>query len=183
MGGDLAPRAAAFEHRLAALVCEPGVTTPWLGFPANFRAAITANKTATNKTWNTEIVPALMQPGAIATRFLLAKRYECFGAAVLDAVRQGKMPTDIWTPSQIVQALAITATAPKITAPTLVLNYEDEQFYPGQAAQLYSLIKSPKDYVTLTAAEGANLHCSPMAPQRHNEVIFDWLESTLPRRH
>jgi hypothetical protein len=64
-----------------------------------------------------------------------------------------------------------------------VINYEDEQFYPGQAQQLYSLIKAPKDYVTPTSAEGANLHCSPMAPQRHNEVIFDWLESTLARGH
>ena len=182
MGGDLAPRAAAFEHRLAALVCEPGVTSPWLGFSAPFRATITADKAATNDTWNTKTVPALMKPGAEAARYTLAKRYEPFGAAVLDAVRQGQLPTDIWTPSQIIQKLDITSTAPRITAPTLIINYEDEQFYPGQAQQLYSLITAPKDYVTLTAAEGANLHCSPMAPQRHNEVIFDWLENTLSRR-
>jgi pimeloyl-ACP methyl ester carboxylesterase len=135
MGGDLVARAAAYEHRLAALVCEPGVTSPWLGFSAAFRATITADKTATNETWNINTVPALMKPGAEATRYTLAKRYEPFGAAILAAVRQGTLPADIWTPSQLVQSLDVGSAAPKITAPTLVINYEGEQFYPGQAEQ------------------------------------------------
>lgn len=33
MTGDLAPRAAALEDRIAALVAMPGVLAPWLGFP------------------------------------------------------------------------------------------------------------------------------------------------------
>jgi dienelactone hydrolase len=103
-GGDLVARAAAYEHRLAALVCEPGAPSPWLGFSAAFRATITADKTATNETWNTKTVPALMKRGAEATRYTLAKRYEPFGAAILDAVRQGTHSTDIWTPCQLVQS-------------------------------------------------------------------------------
>ncbi|MET8532227.1 hypothetical protein ABZV67_09745 [Streptomyces sp. NPDC005065] len=57
-----------------------------------------------------------------------------------------------------------------------------EQFYPGQPRQMFDNLTSPKDYVKLTAATGAQLHCSPMAPQQHCEVVFDWLQETLPGR-
>jgi hypothetical protein len=33
--------------------------------------------------------------------------------------------------------------------------------------------------VTLTAAEWAEYHDAPMAPQRRNQVIFDWLDGIL----
>ncbi len=179
MGGNLVARAAAFEHRLAAVVAEPGVTSPWLGFPAGFRKIVTGDRNATNQIWNSGVVPTLEKPEAAEARFLLAKRYEPFGADVIDAVREGRFPRDIWTPSQIVQQIDVTAVMSRITSPTLVLNYEGEQFYPGQAERMFSLLTGPKDYVILTAAEGANLHCSPMAPRRHNEVIFDWLDKTV----
>jgi hypothetical protein len=98
---------------------------------------------------------------------------------VLDAVREGRFPTDIWTPSKLVQQLDVTEVAPQIKCPTLVLDYEGEQFYPGQPEKMFALLTGPREYVKLTAAEGADLHCSPKAPRRHNEVIFDWLDKTL----
>lgn len=179
MGGNLVPRAAAFEHRLAAVVAEPGVVSPWAAFAADFRELITTDKGATNAMWNNEVVPSLSKPGAEEFKYLLAKRYEPFGADVLDAVRQGQLPSDIWTPSQIIQQLDVAAVLPKIKAPTLIIDYEDEQFYPGQAEQMFNLLTCPKDFVTMTAAEGANFHCSPMAPRRHNEVVFNWLDQTV----
>lgn len=66
--------------------------------------------------------------------------------------------------------------------PTLVLDYDYEQFYPGQPRQMFDKLTSTKDYVKLTAATGAQPHCSPMAPQQHCEVVFDWLQETLPGR-
>jgi alpha/beta hydrolase fold len=177
MGGDLAPRAAAFEHRLAALVAMPGVVSPWAAFDPAIRNIVTADRDRTNRVWNDDVVPKL--PPSVA--FVLKKRYEPFGAAALDAVRQGTLPTDIWTPSQIIEQLDITAVAGQIRCPTLVLDYEEETFYPGQAQQLYDLLEAPKAYTTLTSAEGAQLHCSPMAPQRQAEVVFDYLDDTVGR--
>ena len=74
--------------------------------------------------------------------------------------------------------------APQISCPTLVLDYEGEQFYPGQAKTMLSLLTGTKvkDLITLGAADGAQLHCSPMAPQHHNEVIFDWLQRRVGLR-
>ena len=73
----------------------------------------------------------------------------------------------------------VTGVVPRITAPSLVLDFDDEQFVPGQPRRMYDLLRSPKDYVKMSRADGAQLHCSPMAPQRYCEVVFDWLEKTV----
>ncbi|MEU1201163.1 hypothetical protein ABZ446_33770 [Streptomyces sp. NPDC005813] len=98
--------------------------------------------------------------------------------AMLDA-RAGRMFTDFYTPAKLIESLDITDVVGRIRTPTLVLDYEDEQFYPGQPRQMFEKLTAPKDYVKLTAATGAQLHCSPMAPQQHCEVVFDWLEGKL----
>jgi alpha-beta hydrolase superfamily lysophospholipase len=175
MGGQLVARAAAYEQRLAAVVSAPGVTDPYLGFPEELRAIVTPEKESTNQVWNEFVIPEL----TVEQKFLLQKRLEPYGEACIDAARKGTLPTDFWTPIQIVQGQNITKIADEITSPVLVLNYEEEQFYPGQAKQLFDLLTSPKDMVTLTVAEGAQLHCSPMAPRVHNEVVLDWLERTV----
>ncbi|MFF1557041.1 alpha/beta hydrolase family protein [Streptomyces sp. NPDC058279] len=176
MGGDLAPRAAAFEDRIAALVAMPGCLSPWLGFPPELRKIVTPDKEATNTIWNKEVVPAL-PPDAAAT---IKKRVEPFSVpAMLDA-RKGKMFTDFWTPAKLIESMDITNVVGRIKAPTLVLDYDDEQFYPGQPRLMFDKLTAPKDYVKLTAATGAQLHCSPMAPQQHCDVVFDWLREKLP---
>ncbi|MGX7760386.1 alpha/beta hydrolase family protein [Streptomyces angustmyceticus] len=178
MGGNLAPRAAAFEHRIAALVAMPGVLQPWLGFPPEIRQILTPSKEKTNAVWNNEVVPEL-PPSDAAT---LKKRFEPFSVPAMLAARQGKMFTDFYTPATLIKSLDITDVVRRITMPTLVLDYEDEQFYPGQPRQMFEKLTAPKDYVKLTAATGAQLHCSPMAPQQHCEVVFDWLQEKLPGR-
>ncbi|MET9888424.1 alpha/beta fold hydrolase [Streptomyces sp. NPDC006430] len=177
MGGNLAPRAAAFESRIAALVAMPGCLSPWLGFPAELRKIVTPDKEETNTIWNKEVVPQL-PPDAAAT---IKKRIEPFSVpAMLDA-RKGKMFTDFWTPAQLIESLDITNIVGRIKTPTLVLDYDYEQFYPGQPRQMFDKLTTPdKDFLKLTAATGAQLHCSPMAPQQHCDVVFDWLQEQLP---
>ncbi|MFI1400070.1 alpha/beta hydrolase family protein [Streptomyces sp. NPDC020681] len=178
MGGNLAPRAAAFERRIAALVAMPGCLSPWLGFPEELRSIVTPDKAETNRIWNEEVVPEL-SPDEAAT---IKKRVEPFSIPAMLAARQGRIFTDFWTPAQRIMALDITGVVSRIKCPTLVLDYEDEQFYPGQPRAFYDLLRAPKDFELLTAATGAQLHCSPMAPQQHCEVVFDWLEDTLGGR-
>ncbi|MEU6865412.1 alpha/beta hydrolase [Streptomyces sp. NPDC046876] len=175
MAGDLAPRAAAFENRIAAVVAMPAVLAPWLGFPAEIRKILTPDKEVTNQIWNKEVVPHLPASAAATMK----KRFEPFSVpAMLDA-RKGKMFTDFYTPAKIIESLDITNVVDRIKMPTLVLDYDDEQFYPGQPRRMFDKLKAPKDYVKLTAATGAQLHCSPMAPQQHCEVVFDWLQEKL----
>ncbi|NEA49889.1 alpha/beta hydrolase [Streptomyces sp. SID10815] len=171
MAGDLVPRAAAFEHRLAAAVAMPGCVEPWRAFPAEIREILRPSRAETNAIWNKDVVPHL--PAADAAT--LRKRFEPFSVPAMLAARRGETFTDFYTPARAVQALTVTDVVSRIRTPMLVLDYEGEQFYPGQPRELYDALRSPKDYVKLTAAEGAQLHCSPMAPQTHCEVVFDWL--------
>ncbi|MEV7616834.1 alpha/beta fold hydrolase [Streptomyces sp. NPDC089799] len=175
MGGNLAPRAAAFEHRIAAVVAEPGCLSPWLGFDAELRDIVTPDKAETNRVWNEDVVPELTPQLA----FTVKKRFEIFSTEALRQARAGKVLTDLWTPAQVAIGLDITDVVPRIKAPTLVLDYDDEQFYPGQPRKMFDLLRAPKEYFRFTRATGAQLHCSPMAPQQHCEVVFDWLERTL----
>ncbi|MGW1000698.1 alpha/beta hydrolase family protein [Streptomyces sp. NPDC002520] len=174
MGGNLAARAAAFEHRIAALVCQPGCVQPWLAFPQELRGMVTADKAETNRTWQAA-VPGLRPNQA----FTVKKRFEIFTREALLQARQGKVLTDLWSAAQVAIGLDITKAIPKIKAPTLILDYEGEQFYPGQPRQMYDLLGTRRDYFRFTTATGAQLHCSPMAPQQHCDRVFDWLRSAL----
>ncbi|MFB7170978.1 alpha/beta hydrolase family protein [Streptomyces sp. NPDC056254] len=177
MGGNLAPRAAAFEHRLAAVAAMPGCLSPWLGFDKELRDLVTPDKAETNRIWNEDVVPELTPQLA----FNVKKRFEIFDRQALRQAREGRVPTDIWTPAQVAMGLDITKVVARIKAPTLVLDYDFEQFYPGQPRQMYDLLRTRREYVKLTKATGAQLHCSPMAPQQHCDVVFDWLADVLRR--
>jgi hypothetical protein len=174
MGGALAPRAAAFEQRIAAVVAMPGCLDPWLGF-GELRKILTPDRQETNNVWNKEVAPHL-SPAEAAT---VKKRFEPFSVPAMLAARQGRLFTDFYTPAQLIKSLDITYVVGRIKAPTLVLDYDFEQFYPGQPQEMFDKLTAPKEYVKLTAATGAQLHCSPMAPRQHCEVVFDWLQQTL----
>ncbi|MDJ0379920.1 alpha/beta hydrolase [Streptomyces sp. G-G2] len=177
MGGNLVARAAAFEHRLAAVACMPGCVSPWLAFDKTLRDVVTADKAETNRNWNQLVVPDLSPQLA----YTVKKRFEIFSPEALREARAGRVFKDLWTPAQVAIGLDVTGVVPRIKAPTLVLDYEDEQFYPGQPRRMYDLLRSRREYVKLTAATGAQLHCSPMAPQQHCDVVFDWLADVLRR--
>ncbi|MGA8114814.1 MAG: alpha/beta hydrolase, partial [Actinocatenispora sp.] len=177
MCGESVIRAAAFEHRLAAVVSDPGVVDAWLGFPAVIRDLFDngASKSQVNQVWQDEIVPAL----DTVERFTFAKRSELFGRQYLRDARAGRMFSDLYTLGETIMRVDCRDTAHRVTAPTLVNNYQDEQFYPGQARDLFGLLRSPKRLHTFTVAEGANFHDAPMAPQTRNQVVYDWLDDTL----
>ncbi|MGE7387230.1 alpha/beta hydrolase family protein [Streptomyces sp. NPDC004126] len=175
MGGNLVARAAAFEQRLAAVVCQPGCVSPWLGFDKELRDLVTPDKAGTNRVWNEEVVPELTPQ----LRFTVKKRLEIFDRQALRQAREGKVPTDLWTPAQVAIGMDVTGLVPRIKAPTLVMDYDFEQFYPGQPRRMYDLLRGRRDYVKMTQATGAQLHCSPMAPQQHCDIVFDWLADVL----
>lgn len=165
MGGELVARAAAFEHRLAAVVLDPGVTdvlAAW-HFPEALIELVNAGKRReVNEAW-----VGAMRGANAEERFTLAKRTEIFRAP------------DTYTLIKDLQAYSNVDVIHRITAPTLVCSPRLEEFYPGQPEQLYALLTAPKELVRFTVAEGAQFHCEPMAPTRRNEVVYDWLETTL----
>ncbi|HEY7138315.1 MAG TPA: alpha/beta fold hydrolase [Acidimicrobiia bacterium] len=180
LGGELVVRAAAFEHRLAALVPDPGCTDIWAAWPAIVRDVANEGDAATqNQVWQ-QLFADLTPEDA----FNIKKRSEIFATQFLDQARAGQLPTDYALLSTTIQRFNCVDVASRVRCPTLVTSYELEQFVPGQAQQLSDLLRSRKDLASFTVAQGAQYHCAPMAPQYRNEVVFDWLDETLrPHKH
>jgi dienelactone hydrolase len=179
--GESVIRAAGFEHRLAAVVSDPGLLDVWLAYPAFLRKLFAggASKAEVNRAWKNEIVPHL----STQEKFFFAKRSELFGQQYLTAGRAGRVFTDLYDLGETLMRLNCRSTAPEVTSPTLVTYYEEDVFFPGpwQARAVYDLLPAnlPKQFHRFTVAEGAEYHDAPMAPQTRNQVVFDWLDGIL----
>ena len=68
-----------------------------------------------------------------------------------------------------------------ITTPLLVLDPEDEQFFPGQPQELYDRLPGEKEIVRFTREQGANFHCQPLARGLVGHVMCDFLADHLAR--
>jgi hypothetical protein len=73
----------------------------------------------------------------------------------------------------------VADVANQITTPLLITSPEGEQFWPGQSERLAALTPGVSTLVPFTAAEGADLHCQPLARSLTDERMFDWLAARL----
>ncbi len=178
-GGELTPRAAAFEHRIAALVADPGSMSAWENYPPIVQdVAKAGTPEQVNAEWNSLIVP----DSTPEETFSLKKSLEIFSAAAHDDVKQGKVPTDFGELAPAIQRYNLFDVADRITCPTLVTQYEGDTFFTTQGRQLFDELNvEKKDFVEFTAVDGAQYHCGPMAPQLVNETCWDWLDDVFDR--
>ncbi|VTU41423.1 Alpha/beta hydrolase family protein (plasmid) [Variovorax sp. PBS-H4] len=166
-GGYWLPQALTTEHRFAAAVADGGVVDvgrTWTShIPHPVLAAYLKGDTAK---FDREMNLGFSVPGGKAQRRnwnFRARPYGITGfAATLDQVRK----------------YDLTAAAGHITTPLLVTDCEDEQFFPGQAAELAKLVPTA-ELITFTAQEGARFHCQPMARELTEQRVFDWLDEQL----
>lgn len=185
LGGELVLRAAAFEHRLAAVVADPGFLSLWESWQSK-ESAITdlftkgLTKDQVNAAWQQDFIPAIQaNPGA---QFDLMKTAEGYGTDILQAARAGKVFTDLYDLGTTLMKFTVADVASKITTPTLVTRYEKDtlvQPWRNQAPVVYSLLTHAKSLHVFKAAEGADQHCAPMAPQTRNQAVYDWIDGIL----
>jgi dienelactone hydrolase len=152
MGGYLAPRAAAFDHRIAACVAYDGVF--------NFASALPPATT---------IDEVLAHPAQVPT-------------GLRWAVLNGRWTFAVATVQELIEQMAKYDLAPvvdQIACPTLVCDAENDQFFKGQPQALYDALSCPKTLLKFTAAEGAEEHCHEGALTLFHQRMFDWLDDTL----
>jgi len=185
LGGELVIRAAAFEHRLAAVAADPGFLSVWESW-ADKEPKITGlfsagySKDQINAIWQQDFVPSITaDPGS---QFDIMKTVEGYGPQYMLAARAGQVFTDLYDLGTTLMKFTVADVAAKVTAPTLVTTYENDDLVvpaENQGPVVYSLLTSPKTQYTFTAAQGADQHCAPMAPQTRNQAVYDWIDTVL----
>lgn len=169
LGGYLAPRAAAFEHRLAAVIALNGVFDfgpfTFSEFPSEIQDLYTAgNVTAFNE----------------AMEYLLASSETSTGARW--GIEQGMWAFNTPTPYEWITAIlpfTLENVYQSITCPVFVGDSSYDIFFPGQAELLAQKLGSLATYHLFTNSEGGGEHAAIGASNLRNQVVFDWLETTL----
>ena len=170
IGGLLAPRAAAFEHRLAACVAVDGVydlgatvTDSFPGTRAEAAAALRAEHAPDVDAairHLMETTPTIGWAAAHGQYVMGVRSPRAFFATCLDYTLAGGI-------------------AEQITCPVLVCDAAEDIFFPGQPPQLYDHLNCPKALFTFPAAEGSGAHCHAGAQRTAFARIYNWLDETL----
>jgi pimeloyl-ACP methyl ester carboxylesterase len=166
LGSYLAARAAAFEHRIAALILHGGVfdyhqvslraVPPWL-----------ADWIMAGRDDVALPVTELLMSQSTSLRWALRNGRWAFGAtSVLDYARRTRQYT-------------LEGVIDRIEAPTLVLDAENDQFFRGEARRVATELSCPHDLVTLPEAEDAGEHAHAGSLARFHQMAFDWLDETM----
>jgi dienelactone hydrolase len=169
-GGYWITRAVAFERRMVAAVADPGVVDVSAGWTAHLPPPLLDMlNSGQEDAFNSAMakVQASASPEAARTMAFRSKPY-----GMTD-------PFDLFTE---VRKYQLRDVAGQITTPTLILNPDNEQFFPGQPKQLYDLLPGEKEIIGFTQAQGANFHCQPTGRQLTHTQMLDWLADHLPPR-
>jgi hypothetical protein len=167
-GGYWITRALAFERRMVAAVADPGVVDVSAGWTAHLpKALLNLLDTGQKDAFNAAMAQASASPEAARTLAFRGKPY-----GLTD-------PFDLFTE---VRKYQVRDVAHRITTPLLILNPDNEQFFPGQPRELYDLLPGQKEILEFTQAQGANFHCQPTGRQLTHAQMFDFLANHLPPR-
>lgn len=156
LGGYLAARAAAFEHRIAACVLDDGLYDYHYAVEAIIRAA-------------DEV------PGGLEN--LIAQ-----SISVRWAVHNGMWTFGIPEAAELFKAFeayTMEGIADQITCPTLVLDAENDQFFAGQPQRIFDALTCPKELILFRENEGGGEHCHEGAVALFHQSTFDWLDTVL----
>ena len=162
MGGMLAPRAAAHEHRIKALIANNGLYSFYESLAQRMQG-IDALAFSDPDRFNSMV--AEVMPNSTAFRWM---------------VNNGKMAFGVPDAASLFRRLKqySAADAPGIRAHSLILDGERESM-PGQARKLYDLITAPKTYLLFKSSESADLHCQVAGSATGAQYIFEWLDKLM----
>jgi pimeloyl-ACP methyl ester carboxylesterase len=165
-GGYLAPRGAAYDHRIALCVLDPAqiglfrVMLSRLPLPAGLKRQLPYGPR-----WLVMLLRALMARAAKQPTAGWALRR---GMLTHDAAAAWDYFVDA---ARYEQADVIG----NISCPTLVCDAENDEISANSNA-FFDLLRSEKDYLRFTADEGAGEHCVSGNRALFHERVFDWLD-------
>jgi pimeloyl-ACP methyl ester carboxylesterase len=160
-GGVIAPRGAAGEQRLAAMIVDPGQFE--MG-PALLKQLGPLADHVHDPAADEEFQQLLDQPQMKA---VLSPRMTTHGTANVRAYCEDML------------RYSNADTVTRITCPTFVTDNETDVVSTGQGKVLYDHLTCPKVFRLFTKAEGAEGHCEGMAPTVFWDAAYNWLDTVL----
>jgi hypothetical protein len=160
-GGFLAPRGAAGEPRLAAMIVDPGQYDVGAGIAARFgdlakRTGDPAADDQFNALLAQPAMKAMLEPRMVTHGTPTVRTY------LADTLRYTNAPT-----------------AAKVACPSYVTDNEADTVSLGQGKELFDRLTGQKQFRLFTKAEGAEGHCEGMAPVVFWTAAYDWLSTQL----
>jgi pimeloyl-ACP methyl ester carboxylesterase len=165
-GGWLAARAAAREHRIAAVACVDGILDAGAAFVG--------------------VLPPHLQ------QFFRERRVVELNAAVRSimiehtnvrwAVEHGCWVYGCSSPFEFLeraQTLTLTDIARDITCPVLVCDAEGDAFFSGQPQALVNALGARATHRVLKEEDSASAHCHVGASDLMNSTVMDWFRKAL----
>ena len=165
-GGYLAPRAASFELRLAALIADPGQLS--LFEEVKRRLPPFAAR-------------RLMDREGLVSRileFALSRRLRHVSQGW--GLRRGLLVHGLKTPIDYLRLTVdyVTERPEAIRCPTVICSAENDKI-GATARDLYDRLTCDKTFLAFKATEGAGEHCESGARAWFNQRVLDWLDETL----
>jgi len=160
-GGLIAPRGAAGEHRLAAMIVDPGQYD--LGAALTSRLGPLMDQ-VNDPAADPQFDALLAIPGLEA---LFGPRMATHGV------------TSVRAYCADILRYTNADTVTQVTCPAFVTDNETDQVSTGQGKILFEHLTCPKEFRLFTKEEGAEGHCEGMAPVVFWDAAFNWLDSLL----
>ncbi len=150
-GGFLAPRAAAYEHRIAALIADPG----------QWDAADSLNTSVINK------ISSLLNTDEMLHWRIVQRGFWVLNVNCLEDFFKS------------MENFKVSHIAQNIRCPTLITLPEGDPIASGALALYKALNVSNKKLVHFSEEEGSGGHCEMLSRSLYNQKIFDWLDETM----
>ena len=161
-GGFLAPRAAAFEHRIAALIADPG---QWDMRDSILNAFPFSPEEKHDPLKFKSIEDKLRSDAMLRWKFI-QRGFWVHGVDSLDDYLREMLKYEV------------SSVADQISCPTLITHSEGDPTAKG-APKLYEALRVQKKLMSFSLAEENGGHCETMARSLYHQRVFDWLDEIL----
>ncbi|KOR89292.1 alpha/beta fold hydrolase [Paenibacillus solani] len=166
LGGYLAPRAAAYEHRLAACIANDGLFSFQVGALAEALGINTSDKSDLSSPETENLIASIMAKDT-GTRWGIENGQFTFLATNVEELVRKTEP------------FTLEGVAEQIMCPVLVCEAEHDHAFAGQPERLFQSLKGSKTYMKFTAEDSAEEHCHFGALKLANHRMFTWLDQVL----
>lgn len=176
MGGYLAPRAAAFDHRIHALIADSAIYDMALEQVSQFRQGFPDPQNVTRA----DVFAYIRENKDAVNEDMYARMNN---STSMDwAMTQGMYVFDVPTPADVMltyEPYTLEGVIDKIQASTLVCDGISDSKLGSQSQVFYDALQCPKTLLLFTDEYCAGEHCQLGASALSYQEKFDWLDEQL----